>query len=95
MRAALAEVVQLRTFVLERYAAVGSTAAKIPIAASKLPTAVLLVDARPYFDMGASLTLTPNFSFVWDSGSQTAQVYEPSGLTANTVYQLTYLVIGG
>lgn len=92
---ALEERLEARTVVVERYSAVGSTSAKIPLNASKPPIAVVLVDARTYFDQGAPLTLTPNYAYVWDARSKTAQVYEPSGLVANTVYRLTFLVIGG
>lgn len=92
---ALDERLLARTVVVERYSAVGDTSAKIPINASKPPIAVVLVDARAFFDQGAPLTLTPNYAHVWDARSKTAQVYEPDGLVANTVYRLTFLVIGG
>ena len=94
-RDALAPKLEARPVVIERYVAVGSTSARIPINCSRLPYAVPLVDARLYTDQLAPLTLTPNFSFVWDARSKTAEVYEPSGLAANTAYQLTYMVIGG
>lgn len=92
---ALSFKLEARTVEVAHYTAVGSTSARLPLSASNRPIAVVLVDARSYFDQGAPLTLTPNFSFVWDAASKTAQVFEPSGLTANTVYRLTYLVIGG
>lgn len=95
MRQALASKLDGRVVVVEPYTAVGSTSARIPISASQRPTAVVLINARPYFDQAAPLTLTPNFNFVWEAVSKTAQVFEPSGLTANTVYRLTYQVIGG
>lgn len=95
VREALETKLEARVVTIAPYTAVGSTSAKIALSASQLPVAVVLVGARLYFDLGATLTLTPNFNFVWDSGSQTAQVFEPSGLVANTVYHLTYLVIGG
>jgi hypothetical protein len=95
VRDALGEKLEARTVVVESYTAVGSTSAKIPIQANRFPVAVPLIDARSFFDQGGPLTLTPNFAFVWDSRTKTAQVYEPSGLVANTVYRLTYLVIGG
>ncbi|HYC44476.1 MAG TPA: hypothetical protein VED01_03230 [Burkholderiales bacterium] len=95
VREALEQKLEARPVVIERYTAVGSTSAKIPLAARRFPVAVVLIDARAFFDQGAPLTLTPNYSFVWDSVSKTAQVYEPSGLVANTVYRLAYLVIGG
>jgi hypothetical protein len=95
MRQALGAKLDGRVVVVDRYTAVGSTAARIPISASQRPTAVTLINARLYFDSAAPLALTPNFNFVWDAVSRTAQVYEPSGLTANTVYRLVYQVIGG
>lgn len=95
MRDALATRIETRVHVIERYVAVGSATARIPIPASRLPYAVQLVDARLYFDQGGPLALTPSLSFVWDSASKTAQVYEPGGLASNTAYRLTYQVIGG
>ncbi len=95
VRDALGVKLDARTVVIERYTADASATARIPISASQRPVAVLLVDARPYYDQGGPLAVTPNFSFVWDAGSKTAQVYQPGGLVADTVYRLTYLVIGG
>lgn len=94
-RDALASKLDARLVVIEKYTAQGSADARIPISASSRPAAVVLVDARLYFDQGARLALTPEFNFVWDAGSKTAQVYEPGGLAANAVYRLTYQVIGG
>lgn len=92
---ALADKLEGRSVVVERYTAVGSTSARIPIACERLPVGVALINARLFFDQGAPLPLTPNFNFVWDSESKLARVYEPDGLTANTDYRLTFLVIGG
>jgi hypothetical protein len=92
---ALATKLDARVVTVEPYTAVGSTSAKIALQADKLPLAVVLVGAQLYYDISAPVTLTPNHNFVWDSGTKTAQVYEPATLTANTVYRLTYLVIGG
>lgn len=94
-REALAAKVEGRTVVIERYTAQGSATAKIPVNCTRRPAGVVLIDARLFFDQGGPLSLTPSFSFVWDSKSQTAQVYEPGGLASNTVYRLTYQVIGG
>ena len=95
VRDALAAQPSMRIVVVERYTADASPTARLPISCEKRPAAVVLVDARPYFDQGGPLPVTPNFSFVWDAASKTAQVYQPGGLTANTVYRLTYQVIGG
>jgi len=92
---ALAEKLGARIVVVQPYTAVGTTTARISLSADKLPLAVALVGARLYFDLSSPITVTPTLNFVWDAGSKTAQVYEPSGLVSNTVYQLTYLVIGG
>lgn len=92
---ALGSVLQSRLVVVERWTARATADARIPINATKRPDAVELVDARLYYDQNARLALTPSFNFVWDAGSKTAQVYEPGGLVANTVYRLTYRVIGG
>lgn len=92
---ALSARVEGRTVPIERYTAQGSATAKIPISCTQRPAGVLLIDARLFFDQGGPLTLSPSFSFVWDSASKTAQVYEPGGMASNTVYRLTYLVIGG
>lgn len=81
-----------RVATVEPYMAVGSTSAKIPIFGSKLPAGVQLIQAAPYYDRGATLPLTPNHNFVWDSASETIGAFEPSGLVANTFYTLTFLV---
>lgn len=95
VRAALAAQPALRVVTVGQYTADASATARIPISCPTRPAAVLLIDARPFFDQGGPLPVSLNLSFVWDAGSKTAQVYQPGGLTANTVYRLTYLVIGG
>jgi hypothetical protein len=95
VREALDEAVVGRTVVIERYTAQGLASAKIPINCTQRPAGVLLIDARLFFDQGGPLVLSPSLSFVWDSASKTAQTYEPGGMASNTVYRLTYLVIGG
>lgn len=77
---------------VEQYTAVGSTSAKVPLFAAKMPAGVQLIRAAKYYEHGETLTLTPNFNFAWDSTTQTLGVFEPSGLTADTVYTLTFLV---
>lgn len=95
VREALALKLDARVVTVEPYTAVGSTSARISLSSRERPVAVVLIGAALYFDLSAPLALTPNHNFLWDAGSQTAQVYEPATLTANTVYRLTYLVIGG
>ena len=78
--------------VVETYTAVGSAAGKVPVPATKPPAGVQLLRAEKYFERGGSVPATGNANFVWDSASKTAGVFEPTGLTANTVYTLTFLV---
>jgi hypothetical protein len=92
LRDAFAAVPQQWTAVVEQYTAVGATSAKIPILATRLPAGVQLIRAAKYYEQGEPLPLTPNFNFVWDSTTNTLGVFEPSGLTADTVYTLTFLV---
>lgn len=94
-RAALVARPEWRVVRVDRYVAQGLATARIDIQCTKFPDAVELIDARPYFDQGGPLTLSPSFSFVWDAPSKTARVYEPGGLTSNVAYRLTFRVIGG
>lgn len=97
VREALDTRVEERVVEVERYVAQGLATARISLSTGTRarPKGVVLIDARPYFDQGGPLVLTPSFSFVWDSASKTAQVYEPGGLASNTAYRLTFKVIGG
>lgn len=75
-----------------RYVATGNTATKIPLLATPTrPIMVLLGAAQLTADPGApvAVTGTPNFYFA----NQSISVFEPAGLTANTAYDLTFLVI--
>lgn len=92
MRDDLASRPVQRLAVVERYTAVGSTSAKIPIFGSRLPAGVQLIRAAKYFEQNEPLALTPNFNFAMDSTSQSLGVFEPSGLTADVVYTFTFLV---
>lgn len=97
VRQALASLITGRVVEVERYTAQGLATAKITLStgARTRPDGVMLLEAVPYFDQGAPLTLAPSFSFVWDSASQTAQMYEPGGMASNETYRLKFLVIGG
>lgn len=80
------------TKVVQRYAATGSTATKIPLTASdRPPVMVLLGRAVKVIDPSAVVAAvsTPNFYFE----NSAIGVFEPSGLVANTLYDLTFLVI--
>lgn len=80
---------------VEPYTAVGSTAAKVRLAASKRPVCVELVRAAPYYAQGDSLAATGNANFAWDSTTLSVDVFEPSGLVADTVYTLTFRITEG
>lgn len=79
---------------VDLYTAVGSTSAKIPLGASNRPIAVELVRAAPYYDQTAPLSASANSNFLWDATTTpgTVNAYEPSGLTANTVYALVFRI---
>lgn len=77
-----------------RYSATGATTGKLPIPMRRgfSPYAVLLVRAAATNDPGADLSAVgrPNFT---QPDATTLHVYEPSGLVANTFYDLTFLVL--
>lgn len=83
--------VQQRT--VEAYTATGSTSTRIRIGSSERPWAVLLARAAQAYgeDAPVAAVMTPNF--VWDATDGSVDVFEPSGLTANTVYLLQFLVV--
>lgn len=81
-----------KRFVLERYTATGSTSTRIPIGAVGRPWAVRLARAVPVNDESAALTVTPTLNFAWNSTSKAVDVFEPYGLTADTVYKLQFVV---
>jgi hypothetical protein len=82
------------TVVQIAYTAVGATTAKIPLKVAQRPFGVVLLNAwlatSPADDLGA----VGRCNFVWDAATTSAYVFEPSGLTANTAYVLTFLVVG-
>lgn len=79
--------------VIARYAAVGATTARIflPQTTTVRPRAVVLARAYATNDPGTGLVLTPVLNFYHDSRG--IGVYEPSGLVANTMYNLTFLIL--
>lgn len=91
---ALASRLKQRHVTVDLYTAAGSTSAKIPLGASDRPLGVQLIRAAPYYDQTAPLSATGNGNFLWDATTQpgTINAFEPDGLTANTVYTLTYIV---
>jgi hypothetical protein len=77
---------------VERYSATGVTSTKIPLTAADVPPiAVVLVRAESVNDPAAVVPAVPTLNFVYQTNA--IGVYEPSGLTANTLYNLTFLVI--
>lgn len=77
------------------YTATGSTASRIRIGAGVRPQGVVPVLIAPVYDAASSLVATPILNFVWDATTQSIDVYEPDGLTADTVYTFTFLVLEG
>lgn len=79
------------------YRATGSTTTKIPLgnavppaAPGSQPIGVLLIRAFMTNDPAADLTVSSRLNFARDG--TTLYVFEPAGLTTNTLYDLTFLV---
>lgn len=81
-----------RIVTVEQYTAVGAVTAKVPLLATKLPVGVELIRAAAYYAQGDQLEARGNANFVWDSTTQTVGVFEPTGLSANVVYTLTFRI---
>lgn len=81
-----------RQITVERYLATASTSTRIRIGAGARPWAVTLARAAKVYgeDEVVAAVMIPNF--VWESTSGSIDVYEPSGLTANTEYVLQFLI---
>jgi hypothetical protein len=82
-----------RQVTVDRYTAVGSTTTRIRIGAGARPWAVQLVRVCESAAEDSAVIVTDSRNFVWDSTTQSLDVFEPDGLTANTVYKLQFLVI--
>ncbi len=95
MRDALALRPAQQFVTVEPYTAVGSSSTKIRLAATKRPVCVELVRAAAYYAQCDSLAAVGNANFAWDSTSSSVDVYEPTGLTADTVYTLTFRITEG
>ncbi len=89
---ALAQRPVQRQVTVDRYTAAGSTSTRIRILASTRPWAVQLVRVCEAAAEDAPVIVTDSRNFVWDSTTQSLDVFEPDGLTANTVYKLQFLV---
>jgi hypothetical protein len=80
------------TKTVERFSATGSTATQIPLTASdRPPVGVVLIRAIQTDNAGVAIAAVPILSFYYANGA--IGVFEPSGLTANTSYNLTFLVV--
>lgn len=90
---AMSQLVSGYYFEVTNYAALGLTASAIPILAKnkRRPRAVLCVNGYPSYDPSLSMNISTCRSFSYADG--TIYVYEPSGLTANTMYNLTFLIL--
>lgn len=79
---------------VQRYSATGATTTKIaiPLRTGATAFAVLLVRAQATNDQGADLGALGRLNFVHGSPT-TLNIYEPSGLAANTLYDLTFLIL--
>lgn len=77
------------------YAATGATTTQLKLnyraPAGSTPWAVMLVRARATSDPGTDIAVSGRINFTASGGN--LYVYEPSGLTANTKYDLGFLVI--
>lgn len=94
---ALGERVVGHRATVTRYAATGATTSKITIGSvsppGSTPWAVMLVRVHETSDPGKDLPVTGRLNFAWDGASKTLYVYEPQGLTTNTLYDMSFLVL--
>lgn len=95
---ALAERVVGHPATVARYRATGATTTRIPVgnaappaAPGSQPYAVLLVRIYETGDPGKDLSVTSRLNF--SSNGTTLYVFEPQGLTTNTLYDMTFLVL--
>ena len=81
-----------RTALVRRYAAIGSTTAQITLVPGDArPTAVMLARASLSNSPGDDIGAVGRCNFYHDASG--VGVYEPSGLTANTMYDLLFLIL--
>lgn len=91
VQAALGERVTGRLVTISPYVATGATTTRIFLGRQRAPRAVLLVRAFASKDPGSDLAVSPRLNF--QQTTEGLGVYEPSGLVANTSYDLTFLVM--
>ncbi len=80
-----------RLVTLSGYVATGATTTKITLPNTTGARAALLVRAAPARDPTADVAVTARLNFA--ASSEGLGVYEPSGLTQYTAYDLTFLVL--
>lgn len=94
---ALGERVAGHRLSVERYAATGATTTVLRLGSvspqGSKPWAVLLVRARESSNPGSDLSVSTRINFTSDPSGGTLNVYEPAGLSANTFYDLDFLVL--
>lgn len=97
LNVALGERVVGHRLSVPRYAATGATTTQIRLGSvspsGSKPWAVLLVRARESNNPGGDLSVTSRMNFTSDPSTGTLHIYEPSGLTLNTYYDLDFLVL--
>jgi hypothetical protein len=75
-----------------RYSATGDTETRLAIAVgSRPPFAIILARANETLNPSAPVACTPTLNFYFVRGEY--GVFEPDGLTADTLYDLTFLVL--
>lgn len=90
---ALRERIVGRRVAVSAYSATGATTTAVTLRAQGIvqPFAVMLVRAYPTSDPGADVAITGRVNF--RQQGETLFVFEPAGLVANTLYDLTFLVL--
>jgi len=90
--AALAECIRGSKLLVSGYAAVGASSAKLKLSLrSTMPSGLLLMRCVKTYDEGSVVTVTQGLQFYIENGLLTT--FEPSGLTADTLYDLTFLIL--
>ena len=83
----------IRQITVERYTATGSSSTRIRIGAGTRPWAVTLVRCCKASAEDDAVFVSPVLNFVWESIAGSIDVFEPYGLTADTVYKLQFVAM--
>lgn len=78
---------------VERYTAVGSTDARIPLTAADRPAGVLLLTVELADARGDAVPVYGTPGFYWEATTRSVNAFEPTGLAANTVYRLSFILV--